>query len=146
MPKVSTAFFAAASLFLLTGMGMGIFMGVNQDFSLTPAHAHVNLLGWATLGIFGAFYGVAREGVSLRLAWSHFVLSTSGALMMPLGLALNIAVDEKPAYHAITDVGVVLAVVGLLIFIVCVFRVLFGRASLPGTTQVAPAPQAAAAQ
>lgn len=143
MPRVSTAFFAAASLFLLTGMGMGIYMGVNQDFSLTPVHAHVNLLGWATLGIYGAFYGLAKQGYSLRLAWAQVVLSTAGAVMMPLGLALNIVIDENPAYHAITDVGVIVALVGLLIFVLCVFRVLLGQSAPVGVT---PEPQAVAAE
>ena len=143
MPRVSAAFFVTASLFLLTGMGMGIYMGVNQDFSLTPAHAHVNLLGWATLGIYGAFYGVARAGHSLRLAWAHFILSTAGALMMPLGLALNIAIDETPAYHAITDVGVILSLIGLLIFVLSVFRMLLGQTASAGLT---PEPQAVAAE
>ncbi len=32
----------------LCGMGLGIFMGISHDFSLTPVHAHVNLLGWVT--------------------------------------------------------------------------------------------------
>ncbi|MEN3376701.1 MAG: hypothetical protein V7604_2056, partial [Hyphomicrobiales bacterium] len=29
----------------LVGMAAGIVMGIRQDFSLAPAHAHLNLLG-----------------------------------------------------------------------------------------------------
>ena len=40
-------------IYLLIGMGMGVYMGATKDFSVRPVHAHVNLLGWTLLGISG---------------------------------------------------------------------------------------------
>ena len=45
MPRVSAAFFAFGALCLLGGMTLGMQMGASQNFTLMPAHAHLNLLG-----------------------------------------------------------------------------------------------------
>ena len=61
MPRVSLWFFAVAPIYVLIGMGFGIFMGASQDFTLAPAHAHLNLIGWVTMALYGTFYALARE-------------------------------------------------------------------------------------
>jgi hypothetical protein len=33
----------------LVGIVLGIVMGIQQDFTLMPAHAHLNLLGFVTM-------------------------------------------------------------------------------------------------
>ncbi len=38
--------FICAALAGLTGVSLGIWMGLARDFTLAPVHAHVNLLGW----------------------------------------------------------------------------------------------------
>ena len=55
MSKISVAFFGAAVLYALLGMSLGMFMGATEDFTLAPVHAHINLLGWATLALMGTF-------------------------------------------------------------------------------------------
>jgi len=45
MPRVSAAFFATGVICVLIGMGWGMYMGANENFTLAPAHAHLNLLG-----------------------------------------------------------------------------------------------------
>jgi hypothetical protein len=40
--------FVAAALAALGGMGLGLYMGLAHDFTLAPAHAHLNLLGWGS--------------------------------------------------------------------------------------------------
>jgi hypothetical protein len=47
--STSARFIRIAALYLIVGVTMGIVMGIRQQFSLAPVHAHVNLLGWATL-------------------------------------------------------------------------------------------------
>ena len=49
MPRVSAAFFVVGGLLLLTGMILGEYMGSHENFTLSPLHAHINLLGWVTL-------------------------------------------------------------------------------------------------
>ena len=46
--------FVAAALCGLSGMSLGIWMGMHEDFTLAPVHAHINLLGWVTLALYGS--------------------------------------------------------------------------------------------
>ena len=43
-----------AVVYLLVGVSLGIYMGASGDHSLHPVHAHINLLGWATLTLIVA--------------------------------------------------------------------------------------------
>ena len=45
---------------LLIGMLAGIVMGVEQNFALQPAHAHLNLVGGVLLFLFGLYYRCFR--------------------------------------------------------------------------------------
>ena len=49
------------ALLLLGGMMLGEYMGANNDFTLAPLHAHINLLGWVTLALFGTFYALTKD-------------------------------------------------------------------------------------
>ena len=54
--KASSLSFQAAVLFVLAGMVWGIVMAISGDHSAMPAHAHLDLLGWVSLFLFGIFY------------------------------------------------------------------------------------------
>ncbi|HET7197492.1 MAG TPA: hypothetical protein VFI86_02415 [Burkholderiales bacterium] len=54
--KASSLSFRAAVLFVLAGMAWGIQMAVSGNHQAFPAHAHLNLLGWVSLFLFGVFY------------------------------------------------------------------------------------------
>jgi hypothetical protein len=41
---------------LLVGMLAGVAMGMQEDFALQPAHAHLNLVGGVLLFLFGLYY------------------------------------------------------------------------------------------
>jgi hypothetical protein len=61
--RISDFCFVIAALAGLGGMVMGIVMGISQDFTLAPAHAHLNLLGWVTMAIYGLYHrGIGRTG------------------------------------------------------------------------------------
>ena len=60
------------------GMCWGIAMAMSQNFALAPAHAHLNLLGWVTMAIYGTFYALTRETFSPRLAWINFICAALG--------------------------------------------------------------------
>ena len=116
MPRVSLAFFTAATLCGMAGMVWGAMMGASEDFSLSPAHAHLNLVGWATLALMGVFYAVAKAGG--RLAWANFALSAGGVAVMVPSLALYLQ-GSKPAATGL-QVGTGLVILGMLIFLVSV--------------------------
>jgi len=54
--KASALSFRMAVLCLIAGMLWGLHMAISQDHSAHPAHAHLNLLGWVCLFLFGIYY------------------------------------------------------------------------------------------
>ena len=115
MPRVSLAFFTVAALCGLTGMLWGMHMGMSQDFTMRPAHAHLNLLGWVTLAIMGGFYVLAGDRVSSKLAWLNFALSGAGVLVLTPMLAQLLG--GNTALGPMMVIPEVLVVGGMLVFI-----------------------------
>ena len=120
MPRVSAAFFMTGALFVLCGMIAGAVMGATQDFRLAPAHAHLNLLGWVTMALYGAFYALTAKTMSKRLAWTNYVVSTAGVMVMIPSLAFFLL--GRTSMIPIMAVGEVLTIIGLLVFMVSVVR------------------------
>ena len=124
MPRVSAAFFAFGALSLLVGMTLGMQMGGSGDFTLMPAHAHLNLLGWVTMSIYGAFYALTRETLSEKLAWTNFGLSAAGVIVMIPLLAMMLSSGSE-ALEVYVALGGGISMLGLLVFIVSVVKELF---------------------
>lgn len=91
MPRIDLWFLVAAATCLLVGVSFGIAMGIAHDFRLAPVHAHLNLLGWTSLGLMGLTYrawpALARNRVA---ALAQFTLSTGAAMLFPAGIYLSI--------------------------------------------------------
>ncbi len=122
MPRVSAAFFAVGTLFLLSGMALGQYMGAHEDFTLAPLHAHMNLLGWVTPVLFGIFYALTKDTYSPRLAWLNFALSTLGMLGMIPVLYLILTNSDHSTTGPLAGVAGGVVILGLLVFMVSVFR------------------------
>ena len=121
MPRVSLAFFTVAALCGLSGMIWGAWMGANQDFTLSPAHAHLNLLGWVTLAIMGGFYVLAGPRASNKLAWTNFALSASGVVVLtPMLAQLLLGNEGMGPLMAIPEI---LVIGGMVTFIISIVRV-----------------------
>jgi hypothetical protein len=107
--------FIAAALAALTGMSLGIWMGMNEDFTLAPAHAHINLLGWVTLSLYGLYHrGVARA--SDRLAWAQVGSAALGVPLMTGGLAAYLATGAHTG--SLIFGGALLVLIGMALFVV----------------------------
>jgi hypothetical protein len=46
---------------LSLGMVLGIVMDIREDFTLQPAHAHLNLVGGVLLFLFALYYASSRQ-------------------------------------------------------------------------------------
>jgi hypothetical protein len=114
MSRLSIAFFGAAVLYGLVGMTLGMAMGASENFTLAPVHAHVNLLGWATLAIMGTFYGLAGANAPTKLGWTNFAISNLGNLIS-LPLLAKMLLGDKSVIPVMA-IGEVLIVVGMLVF------------------------------
>jgi hypothetical protein len=118
MSRLPLAFFATAAVFALGGMLWGIHMGMSDDMTQAPAHAHLNLVGWASMGLMGAFYGYAGDRAPRRLGWINYGVSTAAVLVMVPSLALLLAQGGKMNPGVI--VGAVLALTGMALFLAAV--------------------------
>ena len=67
-------YLALGATWLILGMIMGLAMGAAQDFTLAPAHAHINLVGFACHAVFGAALRIWPALARSRLAAAQFWL------------------------------------------------------------------------
>ena len=54
--NVSRSFMLVGTLFLIAGIPIGMYMGASGDMALAPLHAHINLLGFVLMMVFGLIY------------------------------------------------------------------------------------------
>jgi hypothetical protein len=115
MLRISDFCFLMATLSALVGMGLGIFMGIAQDFTLAPAHAHLNLLGWVTMAIYGLYHrSIGRRGGVA--GWLQVGSGALGAVLMTLGLAVYLSTGTNDAFPMVVA-GSLLVVVAMLMFL-----------------------------
>ena len=67
-------FLRLAVLYALIGVALGIVMAASHDYNLKPVHAHLNLLGWVSLALFGFWYRSVPASAENMLAKIHFWL------------------------------------------------------------------------
>jgi putative Mn2+ efflux pump MntP len=85
--KASILSFRAAVLLGIAGI-WGILMGVSQDHSTMPAHAHLNLLGWVSLFLFGIYYHLHPTVHRSRLASVQVWVWIAGTIILTIGVGL----------------------------------------------------------
>jgi hypothetical protein len=121
MSRISAAFFAIGVLCVLAGMVFGMWMGAHGDFTAAPAHAHLNLVGWVTMALYGTFYALAQD-YSRKLAWTQFTISTIGILVMIPSLFLLLLNGNDPKFEPGVTAGSMIVFLGMILFAVAVFR------------------------
>lgn len=80
-------FLKIAVVYLFIGAVLGLAMGITQKFTLTPVHAHLLLLGWASLALAGLIYHLYPAASTTRLARVHFWLHNLGLPVFMVGLS-----------------------------------------------------------
>lgn len=128
MQRIDTAFLTIGLICLAVGVCLGIYMGVQHDFLLMPVHAHLNLVGWASLTLFGLIYRAYPELTRSPLARLHFLLAAPSAPAFPIGIYLSI-MYEKPLLAIVSSI---IWLLGVLVFLFAVLRMSVlqpGRAS-----------------
>jgi len=86
--NISKGFLVAGSLYLLVGIGMGSYMGGSGDHTLAPVHAHINLLGFTLMSVFGLAYRVIPGLAEGWMPVAHFWLHQLGSLALLVALFL----------------------------------------------------------
>ena len=105
----------------LVGMAAGIAMGIRQDFSLAPAHAHLNLLGFVVLFLAALYYRVMPEAAATLLAKVHAVTAIVGAVVFPIGIAGVLSFGHE-RFEPVVVVGALIVFSSMAQFAFIVFR------------------------
>jgi hypothetical protein len=123
MRDVAFAFFAAAAFSVFGGMVWGIQMAISGNHLLAPAHAHLNLVGWATLALYGVYYRLTPLANVARLARVHAGMAILGVVVLVAGIALV----RSGGPSTLAALGATLSVMSAGVFLVTVFRHGFGE-------------------
>jgi hypothetical protein len=108
-----------AVVYVLAGMALGIFMGISEDHSQMPTHAHMNLLGWASMALYAVVYRAWPEAARSPLAAWHFWIANIGTLAVTVGLAGVMA--DHAAFEPVVATGSFLSLIGMVLFAVIVY-------------------------
>jgi drug/metabolite transporter (DMT)-like permease len=112
--RASSASFQVAVLFVLAGMIWGIQMAISNDHSAFPAHAHLNLLGWVSLFLFGIYYRLNPRLDESRAARIQVGIWSLGVVVMSIGVGLVHTGHE--AGDPIAAIGSLVILAGMLFF------------------------------
>jgi hypothetical protein len=131
--KASSICFQAAVLFVIAGMIWGITMAISQDHTAMPAHAHLNLLGWVSLFLFGIYYKLHPSLEDAKSAMAQIWIWIIGTIVLTIGIAM---------VHSGNSAGDPIAAIGS--FVVLLDMLLFGWLVYRGervdtTAKLAPA-------
>ena len=101
--NASTTSFRAAVLFAVAGMIWGIAMVITQNHATMPAHAHLNLLGWVSMFLFGVFYHLHptldRRPAAKAQVWIWIVANALTTV------AVGLATGGHPEVEPLAGVG-----------------------------------------
>jgi cbb3-type cytochrome oxidase subunit 1 len=101
-------------------MGLGVWMGKTENFTLSPVHAHINLLGWVSMLLYGLVYRVVPRAAEGVLPAIHFWLSVLSLLAMIPTLALLLL--GHTAMAAPLGAASIALWLSMLLFAVIVFK------------------------
>jgi cbb3-type cytochrome oxidase subunit 1 len=108
-----------AVLYLLAGVIFGLVMAANHHFEFIPVHAHINLLGWATMALAGVIYYLFPHAGGSRLGLWHFWLHN---LALPVSMvALFLALAGHPQLEKLAAASASVIVLGVALFAVNLF-------------------------
>ncbi len=120
MTSVSNNFLRFGVLALICGVSLGAWMGANENFTLRPVHAHINLIGWASMMLYGLFYRAFPDAARGWMALTQFYVGVIGFILMMTGLTAMLLNNTTllPALMA----GELMTLASILLFAVILFR------------------------
>jgi len=114
----SSLSFRLAVLFVIAGMAMGIGMAMTQNHALMPAHAHLNLLGWVSLFLFGIYYERRPNLDTSRLAMIQVVLWSLGTVVLTIAVsAIHLGYHAADPIAALASLIVLAAMIQFAYFV-----------------------------
>ncbi|MFZ9311856.1 MAG: hypothetical protein ACO24O_10230 [Arenimonas sp.] len=84
MENTTATWFKLAVLYLVIGVALGLHMAKSGNHGMYPVHAHINLLGWVSMSLFGLIYRQFPALAGNKLAKAHFWIYN---LALPVNMA-----------------------------------------------------------
>jgi hypothetical protein len=122
--RLSNVCFVYATCCVVIGMCLGIWMGVSEDHTLGPVHAHLNVIGWVSVAIIGLYHRGAGRAVTMldRLQ--------AGALMLGIpafagGLGVFLSTTNPMVERIVFPIGLAgtfLCLGAMVLFLAIVLR------------------------
>jgi hypothetical protein len=117
MKNIDRLFVLTGLVFLLVGMAFGLKMSTAMDFTLHGLHAHLNLLGFVLMTLFGLCYHSWPKMQEGKLATVHYLLHTV-CVAVALSLLYFVLTDAElaPKLAPVMNVFLAGAYAGILLF------------------------------
>ena len=119
MANIDRWFLRVAVVYALLAMALGIAMGISEDHSQMPTHAHLNLVGWVSMAIYALVYRQWPAAGQSKLALIHFWAANAGAILLNLGVYG--LMSGNTALAPVAVVGSLVTIAGMLIFAFIVY-------------------------
>lgn len=118
MKNTPKLFFATGAIFALLGMAWGIQMSASHDHTLSPAHGHLNLIGFVAMSVFGTYYSLTPDACEGRLSFFHYAVTLATVLILTPGIVMAINGQGE----ILAKVGSITALLSMGIFAFVVLR------------------------
>jgi hypothetical protein len=115
---ISALLLRVSTVLLLCGLVFGIYIGMREDFTLAPVHAHLNLVGFVLMFLVGLYYRVVPAAGTGPLAATQAALHIAGAIVLPIGVALVLTGGTQVVVIA----GSLIVLAAMALFAWIVFR------------------------
>ena len=118
---MSGRFLKVAVVFLVLGIAFGLQMSIGHTRTLVSVHAHLVLMGWASMAVFGIAYRLWPRLDAGALPTLHFWLFTVGTVVAMAGVTM-LETGSTPLGEPLAAVGSIAAALGALCFVARVLR------------------------
>lgn len=120
--NISRNFMLIGAIYLVIGIGFGMYMSITANYAYAPLHAHINLLGFVLMTVFGIVYRLKPGMAATSLAKVHFWGHQIGALILLIMLFLLFsgAVTEAAMVPA-APIAEILVMISILSYLANLF-------------------------
>lgn len=120
--STSMRFLLVAPIYGILGMLLGMVMGSNSDFTMAPVHAHMNLLGFVAIMLYGLTYKAYPGMAASKIANIHFYAVNLGVIFMIPSLAVLLQKDTSALPFLL--IGEIFTIGSLVLFFIniCLHR------------------------
>src|SRR5699024_10217133 len=105
----------------ILGILLGLHMSATIQLQWAAAHAHVNLVGWASTAIIGLIYCVFPKAGNSKLGIWQFWLYNIGLPILLISMFMIQIPSMREYAHLLTFSGGGALAIGVILFIVNVF-------------------------